>query len=69
MYYHTGILFVCVSDCCSVHRSLGRHVSHVKSLHRGSLWIPEQLAMVQSLFSAGANSIWEYSLLNPGKCH
>jgi len=59
-----GILLC--SDCCSVHRSLGRHVSHIKSLHRGSQWIPEQLAMVQSLFSAGANSIWEYSLLNPG---
>ena len=53
-------------ECCSVHRSLGRHVSHIKSLHSGSLWIPEQLAMVQSLFAAGANSVWEYSLLNPG---
>eukprot|EP00088_Acartia_fossae_P047899 TRINITY_DN5206_c0_g1_i3.p1 TRINITY_DN5206_c0_g1~~TRINITY_DN5206_c0_g1_i3.p1 ORF type:complete len:797 (-),score=157.50 TRINITY_DN5206_c0_g1_i3:147-2498(-) len=57
-----GVL-IC-SDCCSVHRSLGRHISHVKSLKHGT-WIPEQLTMVQSLYSCGANSIWEYSLLNP----
>lgn len=56
-------------DCASVHRSLGRHVSHVKCLRPGPRgggnWIPEQLTMVQSLYSCGANSIWEYSLLNP----
>ncbi len=52
------------AECCSVHRSLGRHVSHVKCL-RQTNWIPEQLTMVQSLYSCGANSIWEYSLLNP----
>lgn len=57
-----GIL-IC-SDCCSVHRSMGRHISHVKCLKHGH-WIPEQLTMVQSLYSCGANSIWEYSLLNP----
>lgn len=53
------------ADCTSVHRSLGRHISHVKSLAKGQ-WIPEQLNMVRSLYSCGANSIWEYSLLNPG---
>ena len=47
-----GVL-IC-SDCCSVHRSLGRHISHVKCLKHGS-WIPEQLTMVQSLYSCGAN--------------
>ena len=57
-----GVL-IC-ADCASVHRSLGRHISHVKCLNQGS-WIPEQLRMVQSLYSCGANSIWEYSLLNP----
>lgn len=37
-----GIL-VC-DECCSVHRTLGRHVSHVKSLRKGT-WIPSQLAV------------------------
>jgi hypothetical protein len=37
----------------------------VKCLHGGAQWIPEQLTMIQSLNSCGANSIWEYSLLNP----
>ena len=67
-----GILLC--SDCCSVHRSLGRHISHIKCLPlRGAsdgktsegVWIPEQLNMVQNLYACGANSIWEYSLLNP----
>jgi G protein-coupled receptor kinase interacting protein 2 len=60
-----GILLC--SDCCSVHRSLGRHISIIKCAKTGSgaVWIPEQLTMVHSLFSCGANSIWEYSLLNP----
>ena len=39
-------------------------MSHVKHLTKGH-WIPEQKTMVQSLYSCGANSIWEYSLLNP----
>lgn len=47
-----------------MHRSLGRQISQVKCLKHGT-WIPEQLTMVQSLYSCGANSIWEYSLLNP----
>ena len=68
-----GILLC--SDCCSVHRSLGRHISHIKCLPLRATadgrtsegaWIPEQLSMVQNLYACGANSIWEYSLLNPG---
>ena len=45
------------------------HVSQIKCAKPGSgaLWVPEQLTMVQSLFSCGANSIWEYSLLNPSE--
>ncbi|KAM7391906.1 hypothetical protein PAMP_022553 [Pampus punctatissimus] len=40
---------VICDECCSVHRSLGRHSSQ----------------MVQTLYSNGANSIWEHSLLDP----
>ncbi|CAL4196894.1 unnamed protein product, partial [Meganyctiphanes norvegica] len=58
-----GIL-VC-DECCSVHRSLGRHISHVKSLKKGT-WNPTQLAMVHSLSNSGANHIWEHTLLDPG---
>ena len=66
-----GILLC--SDCGSVHRSLGRHISQIKCLPSQNRdgrtsdggWIPEQLSMVQNLYACGANSIWEYSLLNP----
>ncbi|XP_034950265.1 ARF GTPase-activating protein GIT1 [Chelonus insularis] len=51
-------------ECCSIHRSLGRHVSHIKSLHKGH-WNPHLLAMVHTLHDNGANSIWEHSLLDP----
>ncbi|XP_071542552.1 ARF GTPase-activating protein GIT2 isoform X3 [Panulirus ornatus] len=57
-----GIL-VC-DECCSVHRSLGRHISQVKSLKKGT-WNPIQHAMVHTLYSSGANSIWEHTLLDP----
>eukprot|EP00069_Balaena_mysticetus_P013544 bmy_08296T0 len=40
--------FIC-DECCSVHRSLGRHISQ----------------MVETLYNNGANSIWEHSLLDP----
>ncbi|XP_027003500.2 ARF GTPase-activating protein GIT1 isoform X4 [Tachysurus fulvidraco] len=58
---------VLISDeCCSVHRSLGRHISIVKHL-RHSGWPPSLLQMVQTLASNGANSIWEHSLLDPAQ--
>ncbi|XP_057320992.1 ARF GTPase-activating protein GIT1 [Microplitis mediator] len=50
-------------ECCSIHRSLGRHVSHVKSLHKG-FWSSYLLTMVHTLNDNGANNIWEYSLLD-----
>ncbi|XP_056273863.1 ARF GTPase-activating protein GIT2a isoform X9 [Pseudoliparis swirei] len=57
-----GVL-VC-DECCSVHRSLGRHSSQVRHLTL-TPWPPTQLQMVQTLYSNGANSIWEHSLLDP----
>ncbi|XP_029301905.1 ARF GTPase-activating protein GIT1 isoform X3 [Cottoperca gobio] len=59
-----GVL-IC-DECCSVHRSLGRHISIVKHL-RHSGWPPALLQMVQTLASNGANSIWEHSLLDPAQ--
>ncbi|XP_034252632.1 ARF GTPase-activating protein GIT2 [Thrips palmi] len=56
-------IFLC-DECCSIHRSLGRHVSHVKSLKKGN-WSPSQLLMVRTLNGSGANSIWEHTLLDP----
>ncbi|XP_059225180.1 ARF GTPase-activating protein Git [Stomoxys calcitrans] len=56
-----GILLC--SDCCSVHRSLGRHISIVKSLRQGS-WEPSVLNFVNSLNAHGANCVWEHHLLD-----
>ncbi|XP_057294890.1 ARF GTPase-activating protein GIT1-like isoform X2 [Hydractinia symbiolongicarpus] len=54
-----GVL-IC-DECCSVHRSLGRHISQVRHL-RLAPWNPSLLAMTQNLVSNGANLIWEHSL-------
>ncbi|XP_073982977.1 ARF GTPase-activating protein GIT1 [Rhodnius prolixus] len=53
-------LLVC-DECCSIHRSLGRNISVVKSLKR-SPWSISQLKMLHALNNAGVNSIWEHSL-------
>uniref|UniRef100_A0A8C3YAG0 GIT ArfGAP 2 n=1 Tax=Catharus ustulatus TaxID=91951 RepID=A0A8C3YAG0_CATUS len=50
--------------CCSVHRSLGRHISQVRHL-KHTPWPPTLLQMVETLYNNGANSIWEHSLLDP----
>ncbi|XP_008583866.1 PREDICTED: ARF GTPase-activating protein GIT2 isoform X4 [Galeopterus variegatus] len=55
--------FIC-DECCSVHRSLGRHISQVRHL-RHTPWPPTLLQMVETLYNNGANSIWEHSLLDP----
>lgn len=57
-----GILLC--GECCSIHRSLGRHVSQVKSLKKGA-WSPTLLQMVHTLNNNGVNSVWEHSLLDP----
>ncbi|OXU22117.1 hypothetical protein TSAR_004541 [Trichomalopsis sarcophagae] len=51
-------------ECCSIHLSLGRHVSYIKSLTKG-VWSTNLLNMVRTLNDNGANSIWEHSLLDP----
>ncbi|XP_051164978.1 ARF GTPase-activating protein GIT1 isoform X1 [Leptopilina boulardi] len=51
-------------ECCSIHRSLGRHISHIKFLHKGP-WSTSMLNMVRTLHESGANNIWEHSLLDP----
>ncbi|KAG4075062.1 hypothetical protein HA402_008127 [Bradysia odoriphaga] len=56
-----GILLC--SECCSVHRSLGRHISQVKSLRQGS-WPPSVFTFVNALNSHGANSVWEHCLMD-----
>lgn len=53
-------LLVC-DECCSVHRSLGRHISQVKHLKKAS-WPPTLLAMVQALNNGNINSLWEHAL-------
>ncbi|XP_063502794.1 ARF GTPase-activating protein GIT2 isoform X17 [Pongo pygmaeus] len=55
--------FLC-DECCSVHRSLGRHISQVRHL-KHTPWPPTLLQMVETLYNNGANSIWEHSLLDP----
>ncbi|XP_015671287.1 ARF GTPase-activating protein GIT2 isoform X3 [Protobothrops mucrosquamatus] len=51
-------------ECCSVHRSLGRHISQVRHL-KHTAWPATLLQMVETLYNNGANSIWEHSLLDP----
>ncbi|XP_061459342.1 ARF GTPase-activating protein GIT2 isoform X7 [Rhineura floridana] len=57
-----GVL-IC-DECCSVHRSLGRHISQVRHL-KHTPWPTTLLQMVETLYNNGANSIWEHSLLDP----
>lgn len=57
-----GVL-IC-SECCYVHRNLGRHVSQVRSLKKG-VWDSSQLELMYTLYSNGSNNIWEHSLLDP----
>uniref|UniRef100_A0A8D9AIG4 ARF GTPase-activating protein GIT2 n=1 Tax=Cacopsylla melanoneura TaxID=428564 RepID=A0A8D9AIG4_9HEMI len=53
-------VFVC-DACCSIHRSLGRHISQVKYLD-SSTWPPSLLSMLMTLTNGGANCLWEHSL-------
>lgn len=56
-----GILLC--AECCSIHRSLGRHISQVKSLRQGS-WSPAVLNYINAINAHGANSVWEHCLMD-----
>ncbi|CAH0380490.1 unnamed protein product [Bemisia tabaci] len=56
-------LLVC-NECCSIHRSLGRHISQIRSINN-STWAATQLAMVTTLAYSSVNSFWEHSLSDP----
>lgn len=61
-FFFIGILLC--SDCASIHRSLGSHVSIVKALRQGS-WNPSVLSYINQINAHGANSVWEHVLLDP----
>ncbi|XP_019868941.1 ARF GTPase-activating protein Git isoform X2 [Aethina tumida] len=61
-----GILLC--TECCSVHRSLGRHISQVKHLIK-SPWPGSQQQMLHALNNNGANNIWEHVLLENNSKH
>lgn len=52
------------NDCCSVHRVMGTHVSHVRALSSHN-WPPAQKEMVFGLVQKGANTLWEHQLHDP----
>lgn len=52
------------SDCASVHRSLGSHISIVKAIRQGN-WNPSVLNYINQINIHGANSVWEHILLDP----
>lgn len=47
-----GVL-IC-TECCYIHRSLGRHVSYIKSLSKG-MWCHNELELLKTLYSNGSN--------------
>ncbi|GMR60918.1 hypothetical protein PMAYCL1PPCAC_31113, partial [Pristionchus mayeri] len=57
-----GVL-VC-TDCCFVHRNLGRYISNIKSLKK-SHWESGQLDLIRLLHRSGSNRIWEHALTQP----
>ncbi|CAE7131286.1 unnamed protein product [Rhizoctonia solani] len=56
-------VFVCIR-CSGIHRSMGTHISKVKSVDL-DVWTPEQMASVQKWGNQRANLYWE-AHLKPG---
>ena len=53
-------LFVCL-NCSGVHRSLGTHLSKVRSTTLDT-WLPEQVEFISKLGNVRANAFWEARL-------
>ncbi|KAJ1310709.1 hypothetical protein OPQ81_009233 [Rhizoctonia solani] len=56
-------VFVCIR-CSGIHRSMGTHISKVKSVDL-DVWTPEQMASIQKWGNQRANLYWE-AHLKPG---